>query len=255
MDQLKTRVDGDLLWITLSSVNNTIGSALLKELEYQLDVHAALPDPKVLVLSGDGKKFFSPGFDLHEVSRFDRITMTDFMSSFSRLSRKLFTYPKPTLAMLNGDALAGGFLLASCCAFRYAPYKARVGLTGLSRSVVIPFGNRKILESIIGQKLTQRITARGQNFFSQKAFQIGWLDGIVDEGDLETSVRSKAQELAGKATDVLNGATAEKRSKLIDQIRCEESKHLENFLDHWFSPEARLQIEKMLRELGNSSGE
>ena len=252
MDQLKIRHDGDLTWIGLSSVNNTIGSALLKELELAVNECAAeFESSSVLVICGSGGKFFSPGLNLHEVSQFDRGGMSRLMQTFSRLYLKLFSFPIPVLAMLNGDALAGGFLLASCCDRRYGHSGIKVGLTSLSQSVTIPFGNRKILEFLIGCEAAEEIVDGGLCYTPEQAFQLGWLDGIFAEKDLERAVRRKALECSKDS----RARRLDERSQLVAEIRQEERRHLELFLDHWFGHEAQMQIREMVRILDQRSGE
>jgi enoyl-CoA hydratase len=127
MNQLTKRHDGLLAWIGLSSANNTISSGLVEELNSALEKYVESPDSKALIIYGEGEKFFSPGLDLHEVSRFDHSEMSELMRAFTQLQLKLFTYPKPVMAMINGHALAGGFLLASCCDLRFGRKGIRDG--------------------------------------------------------------------------------------------------------------------------------
>jgi enoyl-CoA hydratase/carnithine racemase len=257
MSQLKTRHDGLLTWIGLSSVNNTIGAALLEELELLLEQCAESSESSALIIYGAGQRFFSPGLDLHEVSQLDRGGMADFMKAFSCLCLRLFTYPKPVLAMLNGDALAGGFLIASCCDFRYGRSRIKVGLTELSRSVVMPFGSLKILDFLVGIDAAQMITRRGSSLSASQAFHIGWLDGIFEREDLEISVRREALELTNETGWILRRARDAERRQVVEQIRRAEAQHLEVFLEHWFSEKAQREINRMvqvLRERNQSKG-
>jgi len=251
MDQLKRRHDGALTWIGFSSVNNTIGITLLSELESVVDECSGLAKASALIIHGNGEKFFSPGLNLHEISRLDRAEMSDFMEAFSRLNLKLFTSPTPTLAMLNGDALAGGFLLASCCHLRYGHSGVRVGLTSLSQSVVMPFGSLKILESLIGVKETREIVKGGLCYSSEQACRVGWLDGILDKQDMELSMRRKALSfLQCSRTRQLGD-----RRRLAARILQDEQQHLEVFLDHWFSRKAQKQLGEIVKVLDRRSDE
>jgi enoyl-CoA hydratase/carnithine racemase len=249
MKLLEIRPDGVLTWIGISSVNNTINSALLGEFEEVLDRCAESAGSRVLILHGAGRKFFSPGLDLHEVSRFSRTDMAMFMEAFSRLYLRIFTYPKPILAMLNGDALAGGFLIASCCDLRYGHSGIKVGLTSLSRSVVMPFGSLKILEFLVGTEEAEKITARGTSLSVPQAFHLGWLDGIFELEGLEEAVQRKAQGLASQTVDFLRQPRAKERKRIVEEIRCAEEKQLAVFLEHWFSEEAQQEIERMVNVL------
>jgi len=254
MVQLTKHQDDPLVWITFSSVNNTLGKSLIRQLDDLLEECLPDSDTKILILNGRGEKFFSPGLDLHEVSRLDRSGMRTFMEAFSNLYLKLFTYPKPVLAMLNGDALAGGFLLASCCLCRYGRPGINVGLTRLSRSLTMPYGSLTILAHLIGTRMTRKIALQGACFSARRAFQIGWLDSILPAQGWTTSMHLKALEFEAKEAGSRCDRSYEKRLKLAERIRREESRHLELFLDLWFSREAQLQIERTVKALSQRSG-
>lgn len=248
MNQLKRWHEGLLTWIGISSTNNTIGSELLGELKSALEQYRESADSRVMVIYGSGSRFFSPGLDLHEVSRLDRGEMADFMKAFLRLHLTLFTFPKPVIAMLNGDALAGGFFLASCCHFRFGRSGIRVGLTRLSRALAMPYGSLKIVEFLIGAQATREITGGGCSFPAQRAFQIGWLDGIFERG-LRDSVRNRALELAAETDGPFLRAKRMERRRLADQIHRAEERHLKEFLEHWFSQRAQREIKEIVQTL------
>src|SRR5438270_4679444 len=64
-----------------------------------------------LVLTGDGK-FFSAGLSLPNLWALDRATMKSFMARFNATMQRLWRYPRPMVAAINGHAIAGGCVLA-----------------------------------------------------------------------------------------------------------------------------------------------
>jgi enoyl-CoA hydratase/carnithine racemase len=248
MNQLKTRCDGALAWIGIASTNNTIGSDLLRKLDLLLDEFSDPSGPRILIIHGTGDRFFSPGLDLYEVSSFNRQQISDLIQAFSALSLRLFTHSKRTLAMLNGHALAGGFLLASCCDARFGHLGVRVGLTALSRSLLMPFASTKILEYRSGTETAARITRQGLSFSAAEALNIGWMDGIFDQEKLHSAVKEKAAELVAEPGLERSSKIEEKRA-LAELIKREEDDHLERFLDSWFSPTTQSILQQTLSTL------
>src|ERR1700761_5297380 len=81
---------------------------------------------KVLVLTGAGEKAFCAGGDLKEMADdVLQVPPPDFLPQFGRN----IEVPKPTIAAVNGVALAGGFLLAQMCDLCVAAASARFGIT------------------------------------------------------------------------------------------------------------------------------
>jgi enoyl-CoA hydratase/carnithine racemase len=52
----------------------------------------------------------------HQTSYF---RIEEFFRSFNRICLDLYTLPRPTVAALTGHTVAGGFILASCCDYRF----------------------------------------------------------------------------------------------------------------------------------------
>src|SRR5512134_3343082 len=101
--------------VIASPSRNAVSSSLLESLGR--DVEAAGGEP--LLLSGAGD-VFSAGLDLNEVARIDEAVALRLLGALERLVAALFTYPAPTVALVNGHAIAGGCVLALCCDYRVA---------------------------------------------------------------------------------------------------------------------------------------
>ena len=93
------------------------------------DLHAAFDrletefDDCAVVLTGTGK-VFSAGLDLdHHFAMFARQNIKeidDWFAAYRATNLRLFTYPRPTVAAINGHAYAGGFITAIDCDYRIA---------------------------------------------------------------------------------------------------------------------------------------
>ena len=106
---------------------NALEETLLSDLEHALDAAARDDDVRALVLTGAGA-FFSGGFDLAAPRR-DADDARRMYELYRRSHVRLLALPKPTVAMMNGHAIAGGLVLVLACDYRLgADTEYRIGL-------------------------------------------------------------------------------------------------------------------------------
>lgn len=237
-----------ILWVRLASPHCTLGARLIGELRDLLLAEREATSCRVVVLTGTGDRFFSPGFDLNEVVEADRRSMAALMRQFIGVLLQLRVYPKPTIALLNGHALAGGCLLASACDFRMARPEIRIGMTELTRDVLIPYESLRILREVLGNQKAREVALLGSQFEALKALGVGWVDEVVDGEHLGEAV----ERLAGQLAETKPAVIRHLKQGLRDEHFSGEisDSHLEFFLDCWFAREAQERIRKTRRSLG-----
>ena len=92
---------------------NALSTAVMLSLIEQLDRAEGAP----VLLRGAGDAF-SAGLNLVEVGGLDAAGMDTFLTALEDLLYALYNYPGPTVAVVNGHAIAGGSLVAMCCDHR-----------------------------------------------------------------------------------------------------------------------------------------
>src|SRR5438270_13109987 len=113
---------------------NALSIALRDGVSDALDRLAADEDCKVVVVTGAGE-VFSAGFDLRE---FEQPELADELwASSDRFHRAWLEFPLPTVAAVNGPALAGGFDLSVMCDGRVASDSARFSQPELAFGYVV----------------------------------------------------------------------------------------------------------------------
>jgi enoyl-CoA hydratase len=122
-DLLVSGTDDGVVTLTLDrpAKRNALSIALRDEVSDALDRLAGAPDLKVVVVTGAGE-VFSAGFDLKE---FETADAGELWASSDRFHHTVLRFPLPTIAAVNGPALAGGFDLAMLCDIRIASTAAR----------------------------------------------------------------------------------------------------------------------------------
>jgi enoyl-CoA hydratase/carnithine racemase len=149
---------------------------------------------KVLVLTGAGDKAFCAGGDLKEMSA-DRLTIppVDFVPQFGRN----ITVDKPTIAAVNGAALAGGFLLAQTCDLCVASTSATFGITEVKVGRGSPWAAP--LPLMITRRVAMELVLTGAPLSAQRAYEIGFVNRLAEPADLIATAQTLAEQIAGNA--------------------------------------------------------
>jgi len=177
------------------------------------------PGVRVLVLKGAGDRAFASGTDIRQFLDFK--TREDALGYEARLTRVLARpagMSKPTIAMLQGDAIGGGLFIALACDLRLAAPHARFGvpvartlgnfLAPLSLSLLVAaLGPSRARELVLTARLLDTAEAKG----------VGLIDRIHPAPELESRVRELAASLAELAPLTLAAtkeATRRRRARL-----------------------------------------
>jgi len=188
--------DGRVATITLNRPDkrNAISYELIEDLLAAL-AEVAASSALVLILTGAGKAFCS-GMDLENlqalIGRSPEQSLKD-SQIMARLFRALYDFPKPTIAAVNGAAIAGGTGLATLCDFTLAVPEAKFGYTevkiGFVPAIVSAFLLRQVAE-----KIARELLLTGRLFDAEEAKRIGLVTEIVSAENL----MARARELAGQ---------------------------------------------------------
>ncbi|OBH11812.1 enoyl-CoA hydratase/isomerase family protein [Mycobacterium sp. E1747] len=148
----------------------------------------------VLVLTGAGDKAFCAGGDLKEMSS-ERLAIPpiDFVPQFGRNIR----VDKPTIAAVNGAALAGGFLLAQTCDLCVASTTATFAITEARVGRGAPWAAP--LSLMIPRRIAMELLLTAAPLTAQRAFEIGFVNRLADPADLIQSTQELAQQIAANA--------------------------------------------------------
>jgi len=163
---------------------NAISIEMRLEISKCLNVWKTSQEIGVVIFTGSGSAF-SAGFDLNE---FDQPELfNDILESSSKYHREVWNFPKPTIASVNGPAMAGGFDLATLCDIRICSESASFGHPEIKFGVPPLFTP---LRWIVGNGLARDLCLTGRRIDAKEAHRIGLVSEIVGkEGLLEQSVR------------------------------------------------------------------
>lgn len=189
--------EGALAVITLNRPDkrNAISYELIEELLAAFD-EVAKSSALILLLTGAGKAFCS-GMDLENlkslIGRSPEQSLKD-TETMGRLFRTLYDFPKPTIAGVNGAAIAGGTGLATLCDFTLAVPDAKFGYTEVRIGFVPAIVSTFLLRQV-GEKIARDLLLTGRLFDAEEAQRIGLVTEIVSPENLIPRARELAAQL------------------------------------------------------------
>lgn len=169
--------------------------------EMQLELIGVMEETAVaqfsaLILTGAGDAFCS-GLDLSELRTMRDKTAAEHRSDVERLARlfvSLYELPIPTIAAVNGPAIAGGTGLATLCDFTLASPDARFGFTEV-RIGFVPALVSAFLALQVGDKRCRDLLLTGRLFGATEALQMGLVNEVVQREELEPRAQALAKSL------------------------------------------------------------
>lgn len=174
---------------------NAISFQLVDELLGALDQIENSPT-QVVVLTGAGNAFCA-GMDLDELKSLLGKTHDENVKDSSRMAhlfRRLFDFPRPTIAAVNGAAIAGGSGLATMCDFTLAVPEAMFGYTEV-RIGFVPAMVSSILVWQVGHKIARDLLLSGRLFDASEARRLGLVNEVVPRERLLDRARQLAVQL------------------------------------------------------------
>jgi len=174
---------------------NALSLQMLNELLGAMD-EVDKSDSQVLVLTGAGKAFCA-GMDLDEVKSLTAKSHNENVEDSRRMAhvfRRLYDFPKPTIAAVNGAAIAGGTGLATMCDFTLAVPEAKFGYTEV-RIGFVPAIVSSILVWQVGHKIGRDLLLTGRIFDSAEGHRLGLVNEVVPLEQLMTRAQALARQL------------------------------------------------------------
>ena len=204
--------------------------------------------PKALILDGGDGSIFSGGFALPIIGSWDRDQIRSFFGGFLHALDRLLNLRCPTVAAINGHAIAGGFIFSLGCDLRVVKTgKVKLGLSEVDLGVGVPAGTQVLLGARTSNQFASRISMQGYLFSPEEALASGYADELAD--DALAGATALATRLAQKPG---NGPAVTKElgnRNLSERVRTADAAGLDLFLDSWFSDEAQQSIQALAAKL------
>jgi 2-(1,2-epoxy-1,2-dihydrophenyl)acetyl-CoA isomerase len=157
---------------------------------------------RAVILTGKGRGFCSGGdisTDFQYPSRYRNHrmeAMLEMRENMHQLVTFLRRFDKPTIAAINGAAVAGGLTLALCCDFRLAAESARLGDTSLKFALVPDEGGAYLFPKFMGLQNALKMSLLSEVYPASKAKELGLVTEVVPDAELMQTADQWAERLA-----------------------------------------------------------
>jgi len=230
-EKMLSRVKDGVGYITFNNPekHNAVSIEMWDALEQILDGFRSSKDIRVIVLSGAGGKAFVSGAD---ISKFDKERSSkEAVLSYNKRTQKVYenleTFPKPTIAMIDGYCIGGGLNLAVCCDIRICSEKSKFAMPAAKLSLGYPFSSIKRLFDVMGPGMAKHFMFTAEKISASEALACGLVQKLVSEDSIDSYVKDYALNIANNAPLTIKamkqiGIEISKNSDERDLLLCEK---------------------------------
>jgi enoyl-CoA hydratase len=201
---------------------------------------------RALVFTGTGSSF-SAGVDLRRILDGGKPYTEAFLVALSRMFRAVFDHPRPTVAAVNGHAIAGGCVLALACDVRLMS-GGRIGLAELAVGVPFPTSALEIVRHALGRD-ADRAVLRAETVGPDDAVTLGMVHERCEPDELLPRALALATELAARSPEAYRLAKSRLHRPADDAIEATTAEDDAAVLAGWTSDDTRRRIEAALAAL------
>jgi len=190
-----------LITINRPDVRNSLNDEAMNGIIDALTKARKDDDVRVIIIRGAGDSAFCAGADLSmlgEMQAGSIIKLREYLKEYGKLMNALANAGKPTIAAVQGYALAGGCGLAVACDLTFASEKAHFGIPEIN----VGFWGMMITAPIfkaVGMKKGLELFYTGRHIDAVEAEQIGMVNRVFPHADLFPEVMKFAAGLAKKS--------------------------------------------------------
>lgn len=197
-EHLKRRDAGTVATVTLArpDAHNALDAALIVELTRCFEELADDERVRVVVLEGEGRSFCA-GADVGYMRDTAGFSYEENVADAETLAEMYWVLdgcPKPVVAKVRGAAIGGGAGLVAVADVAVAGEETRFAFSevrlGVAPATIAPFVARRV-----GHSRARSLFLTGERFGAQRAREIGLIDEVVPESDLEAAVEEKVEAL------------------------------------------------------------
>lgn len=202
--------DGYAVIVLNNPPMNVVSAPLTRQLYATLKALEGNDSVRALVLTGAGDRAFCAGSDIAE--------LTEMTESGAALEKKLIfqnkvfeqlrSFPKPTIAALNGYTYGGGLEIAACCDLIVAETQVKLCLPEIKLGVFPSSGGTYRVARKIGEARAKEMIFLGEPITAMQAHAWGLVNRVVDQGMALAEARVMAQKLGRGPALALQAAKA-----------------------------------------------
>jgi enoyl-CoA hydratase/carnithine racemase len=202
-DKLIGRKDGAVAHIVFNNPDkrNAVSLEMWQAMDVLLGDYLEDENIRVLVLSGAGGKAFVSGADISkfESERATREAVAVYNETAAAAYDKLYHFPKPTIAKIEGYCIGGGVNIAACCDLRYCSRSSQFAIP--ASKLGLGYGHTGLgrVAEIVGLSRAMEMFYTARRFTAQEAYDMGLVNAIAEDGELDAHVDGVTGRIAENA--------------------------------------------------------
>lgn len=188
--------------IAIMTMNNPPANALSPELRseftHKLNELSQNDDVWVIIITGNGEKFFAAGTDIHSLIELDRKGGLERVQKAREFYSGIAYFKKPVICAINGICMGGGLELALACDIRIAAEHVKMGAPEVNLGLIPGAGGTQRLPRAIGSGWANYLFFTGEAISAQKALLIGLVQNVVPSDQLMDTAFVVAKRISNK---------------------------------------------------------
>ena len=196
MGNIEQKKEGGILTLEINSPPvNSYTHEMLRQLDDCI-VQARFDETThVIVLTGNGEKFFSAGADINMLAKQSLAYKYNFAVHGNEVLLRMERTPKLIIAAINGHAIGGGLEIAMAADIRIAKKDAgRVGLAEVNLGVMPGMGGTQRLPRLVGKGRGLELCVTGRQIAFEEAVEFGLIHTIYEKDNFMEQVLDYARQ-------------------------------------------------------------
>jgi len=228
-DQLTSHADGKLLTGIVERVghvvinnperHNAISLAMYRAGAEEVARMATDPEARLLVIRGAGGKAFASGADISkfETERSSAEDVETYAQASKAFYDAVFTFPKPTVAVIQGYCIGGGMGLAVACDLRLCEDKSRFAVPAARLGVGYGYEGIRRLANLVGPSMVKEIFFTARQFSAAEAYEMGLVNRVLSPQMLTAYADDYASRISENAPLTIESVKAITQALQLDE--------------------------------------
>ena len=179
---------------------NALSSALLEELETEIDALDADEGVRAIVLRGGGERAFVAGADIKEFPTLrESAGEGGSARGIQKVGHRMDASRTPFVAAIHGYCLGGGLELAMCCDIRICSDDATLGQPEIQLGLIPGGGGTQRLPRLVGHGRAMYLNLTGNFLDAETAYAWGLVEQVVPAGQLDEATFAIADRIAARS--------------------------------------------------------
>ncbi len=202
-DKIIAKKENGIGWLIINNPEkrNAMSLSMREAMAVVFDEYNSDPEVRVLILKGNGGKAFISGADISEFknNRNNHDAEKIYAEASAKATVAMQNFRKPIIAMIEGFCVGGGVATAISADIRLASEDSQFAIPAAKLGLAYNYENLKCLNDLVGPAYAKQILFTGDKLDASKALEIGLVNKVVKNKDLEDATIELAQKISQNA--------------------------------------------------------